>query len=72
MTAEAIPLGNVTRLDFPVDRVLEEAKEWIEDGVIVLGWDKDGEPYFTSSIADGGTVLWLLEKAKKALLEIEV
>ena len=71
MTAEIITLGNITRLDIPVDRVLEEAKGKIEDGVIVLGWDNKGEPYFASSIAPGGTVLWLLEKAKKALLEVD-
>tara|TARA_Y100000310_G_scaffold67277_1_gene62575 strand:- start:20003 stop:20230 length:228 start_codon:yes stop_codon:yes gene_type:complete len=69
-----VPLGNITRLDLPVDRVLDAAKERLdgEGGVIVLGWDKDGEVYFSGSMADGGVALWLLEKAKKALLEIEL
>lgn len=72
MTDNVIPLGNITRLDLPVDRVLEMAKGEVEGGgVVVLGWDKDGEMYFSSSFADGGDVLWLMEKAKLALLEIE-
>jgi len=68
MTDNVIPLGNITRLDIPVDRVLDAAKEDISDRVVVLGWDKDGELYFASSFADGGEVLWLMEKAKLALL----
>lgn len=41
------------------------------DGVILIGWDGDDDFRFASSYADGGTVLWLLEKAKKKLLEVE-
>ena len=71
MTDNVIPLGNISRLDIPVDRVLDAAKEEVDGGgVIVIGWDKEGELYFCSSIADGGEVLWLLEKAKRALLGI--
>jgi len=70
MTAEIVELGNLTRLNIPVERVLENAKEEIsEDGVVLIGWDKDGDLYFASSIASGPDVLWLLEKAKIALLE---
>ena len=65
-----IPLGNITSLDLPTDRVLEECKGDCTDGVVVLGFDDDGELYFASSIADGGEVLWLLEMAKKNLLEV--
>ena len=68
--SNVIPLGNITRLDIPTDRVLEAAKGKVEDGaVIVLGWDSDGDIYFASSLADGGEVLWLLERAKIALME---
>lgn len=62
-----IPLGCITKLDLPVDRILEAAKERL-DSVVLIGWDKDGELYFASTKADGGDVLWLLEKAKQALL----
>ena len=70
MSAQITPLGNVTSLDLPVDRVLEEAKGHCPDGVVILGYDNDGQSYFASSIADGGSVLWLLEMCKKQLLEI--
>jgi len=63
-----IALGNITKLDLPVDRVLEEAKEQLT-GVIILGWTHDGEAYFASTLADGGEVMWLLEKCKKDLLD---
>ena len=65
--SNVIPLNNVTKLDLPVDRVLESAKEALE-GVVIIGYDKDGEHYFASTYSDGGDVLWLLEQCKKALL----
>ena len=72
MTAQIIPLGNITTLDLPTDLVLDGAKGHCTDGVVVLGFDDDGQLYFSSSIADGGSVIWLLEMAKKALLEVEI
>ena len=66
--SNVIPLGNITRLDLPVDRVLESAKDQLE-GVIIMGYDKEGNSYFASTYADGGEVLWLLEMCKKLLLE---
>ena len=68
--ANVIPLGNVTRLDIPADRVLEQASGKL-DGVILLGRQPDGEYYFASSIADGGTVLWMMEKLKLQLMGVE-
>lgn len=68
--SNVIPLGCITRLDLPTERVLEAAKSHCDDGVVILGYDKEGDLYFASSIADGGDVLWLLELAKKRLLEV--
>ena len=68
MTNNVIPLGNITRLDLPTDRVLDAAKGDCSDGVVIIGFDNQGELYFASSIADGGPVIWLLEQAKFALL----
>jgi len=68
MIDTVIPLGNFTSLDLPADRVLDSAKDHVKGGVVVMGWDDGGELYFASSIADGGEVLWLLEKAKQTLL----
>jgi len=64
-----IPIGGITRLDLPVENILESAKDQLE-GVVLLGFDKDGEIYFASTYADGGEVIWLLEQCKKKLLEI--
>lgn len=69
MSAKIIPLGGVTRLDLPVDHILDKAKERL-DSVVLMGWDKDGELYFASTIADGGDVLWIMEKCKAALLQV--
>lgn len=67
---DVIPLGNITRLDLPTDRVLDAVRGKCSNGVVVLGWDDDDSFYFASSLADGGTVMWLLEMAKKRLLEV--
>ena len=67
MSDNVITLNNITKLDLPVDRVLEAAKENLEC-VILIGWDNSGDLYFASTIADCGEVNWLLDKAKQALL----
>ena len=38
------------------------------EGVVILGFDTDGKEYFASTYADGGTVVWLLERCKIALM----
>ena len=67
--AEIIPLPAVTRLDIDPDRILNAAVGEC-DSVVIIGYDKDGDEYFASSIADGGTVLWLIERMKKQLLDV--
>ena len=64
-----IYLNNITKLDIPADRVIESAVNQLES-VVIVGYDKDGEEYFASSIASGPEVLWLLERAKHRLLTI--
>jgi hypothetical protein len=60
--------GVVTK-DHQADVMLQLAAGELDE-VVILGWDKRGELFFSSNVADGGTVLWLLEKAKRMLLEI--
>ena len=67
---KVLPFGGLTKLDIPVDRILEEAKGKL-DSVVILGYDKDEEEYFASSMADGGEVLWLLERCKIVLMGME-
>lgn len=61
----------ITRLDLDAERVLQQAAEKLAE-VVIVGYDHDGQFYFASNKADGGTVLWLLEKAKLQLLEAEI
>jgi hypothetical protein len=61
-----VPIGGITKLDLPVETVLEAAKKHL-DSVVIIGFDKKGKTYFTSTIADGGDVIWLLEACKNAL-----
>jgi len=64
---DVVNIGGITRLDLPADQILEKAIGNLE-GVIVIGYDNGGEEYFATSYADGGEVLWLLERCKKVLL----
>ena len=68
---EVINLEQITRLDIPPERVIDNAPVEELESAVLLGWKKDGEFYFASSIANGPDVLWLMELAKKKLLEIE-
>jgi len=60
----------VTRIDLPVDRIIDQAKAANLRSIVVLGYAEDGTEYLASSIADGGTVLWLMERLKLVLLNI--
>lgn len=65
--AKIIKFTGITKLDLPVDTVLDGAKDQLE-GVIIIGYTKDGDEYFASTYADGGTALWLIEKCKINLM----
>ena len=60
----------ITKLDLDVERVLQEAIEAKPNYVMVIGENEHGQLYFSSSQSDGGTALWWMEKAKKALMEV--
>lgn len=64
-----VEFTGITKLDIPPDRILSKAIGNMSQCVII-GYDKEGELYFASSQADGGEVLWLLELAKKELLNV--
>lgn len=67
---DVVELDTITRLPIPPNRVLEAAIDVVVDHVIVIGWDADGDMYFASSNPDGPETLWLLEKAKAAILAV--
>lgn len=62
-----IPFTGVTVLDIPADTILESLKGKAKD-IVIVGWDNNGDEIFISSSADGGDVLWHLERAKLKLL----
>lgn len=70
MTDNVVEWGGITRLDMPPERVLTKALDGKLTSVVILGHTEDGDEYFASSLADGGDVLWLLERCKKLLLEV--
>jgi len=60
MTDNVIPIGGVTKLDLPADKVLE-ANIGVFESVVIMGYDKDGYEVFATSVADGGYILWLID-----------
>lgn len=72
MSAEVVEFDGITTLDIPPARVLSKAVDAALQSCVVIGYREDGSFYFASSVADGGEVLWLMEVAKKRLLEVEV
>lgn len=70
MTDNVVPWGGITKLDTDPQRVLEQALETGMSAVVVIGYDKDGGEYFASSLADGGDVVWHMERAKFKLMVI--
>lgn len=66
--AKVLKLDIETRLNIPPDRVLKAAIGELES-VLVIGFDKEGEFYGASSLADGGDLLWLMELCKRALMD---
>jgi hypothetical protein len=70
MTADVVTFPGITTLDLPPERIIQKASEAGLMDVVILGYDKDGEEYFASSVADGAEVLWLLERLKLQLLRL--
>ncbi|MCB0247463.1 MAG: hypothetical protein KDI07_02715 [Anaerolineae bacterium] len=65
-----IQLPVITRLDLNADLTLKNLAGKL-DGFVLAGYDKDGNEFFSSTYADGGDALWLLERCKLALLTVE-
>lgn len=66
---KVVKFTGLTKLDIPANDVLENAIDEL-DGVVLMGYDKDGYETFKSSIADGAEILWLLKRFEKKLMGI--
>lgn len=64
-----INLPVVTTLNSSADRVLEAAQGELEE-VVIIGFTTEGDEYFSSSVADSGSVIYHLERAKHKLLKL--
>ena len=58
----------ITTLDLDPDFVLQNNIGKLE-GFVLVGYTTDGKEYTCSTYGDTPTILWLLERAKKQLLE---
>lgn len=65
-----VDFNGITRLPSDPYRIIKKACQAEMTSIVIIGFDKDGEEFFASSEADGGAVLWHLERAKKKLLEV--
>ena len=65
--SKVIQFTGITKLNLDPDTTLENLKGKFE-GFVIMGYTNEGEEYFSSTYADGGTALWLLERCKRALL----
>ena len=60
---DVVNLPVKTTLDLLPDTILTQAIGKLS-GVMVIGFDKDGEEWVTSSMGSVGDILFLLERAK--------
>ena len=71
MSDNVINLPVITTFDLPAERVLQEALNADLDGVVVIGYAKDGTAYMASSIAGGPEVNWLLDRCKARMMSFD-
>lgn len=67
---KVVPFNGSTRLNLPAERVLKAALDAELEDVVIMGKHPDGQYYFASPVADGGTVLWMWEKLKQRMMEV--
>lgn len=65
-----VQFNGITKLDLPAERIIAAAANAGLTDVVIIGYTESGDEYFAGSVADGGAVLWMLERAKMALLRI--
>ena len=66
-----VQLPVITTLNLDPDRTLVNLQGKLS-GFVLTGYDLEGNEFFSSTYADGGNALWLLERGKQALLNAVV
>ena len=64
-----LPFVGITRIDSEADNVLRHALGEL-DSVVIVGYDKDGNEFYASNIADGANALWHLQRGIHNLMTI--
>ncbi len=59
----------ITPLDFDANIMLSAAMGKLKN-VVIVGETEDGDEFFSSSVAGGPEILWMLERAKHRLLSM--
>jgi hypothetical protein len=70
MSANVVRFNGITKLELPVQTILDKAAEAGLTEIVVIGIDADGDEYFASSQAGGPDVLWHLERARHKLMKV--
>lgn len=66
---EIVQFPGLTTARLPAEQVLDAAINERLDEAVILGWDKDGKLWVSATTADLREILWLIEKAKRFVLE---
>lgn len=59
----------ITKVDIPVDTILEGAREAGLKDVVVIGWIEGEGCYLATSSGDAPEIIFLIELAKKQVLD---
>jgi len=71
MNEKIIYIDNETNLDIDPDRVIKAAIGKLES-VAIVGYDKDGKLYMSSSCGDYFEINYLLDKYKQLIMNTEI
>ncbi len=69
MSAEILEFTGETLLDLDPRRVLQAAIDAGMSEVVIVGYDADGNDYYASSMSDGRSANWHLDRAKWRLMK---
>jgi hypothetical protein len=64
-------VDNVIQLDAAAvtpKYILEQAIAADLTDCVVMGWDKDGEAWFGSTMSSEGDILWIMEQVKHSMI----
>ncbi len=66
---KVVSIGGVTTVSEPANALLEKAKLWELDDVLIIGFDAEGKLAFGGNMSSNPEILWLLVQAQKWLMD---